>query len=125
MIFDIPTRTTLTAAQRRVLTQMRDKEYPDNEIVCSGVECWIGTERTSWKLVRSLLCMVAVSDASDEGGGAHRYTINETGKHILNDESNIQAVAAAMLKGGAWTWDGDKLVLMDAKPDGDNDKENS
>jgi hypothetical protein len=108
----LPTRTTLTPAQRRVLTLLRDKQYPDNEIVCDGRECWLGPSRTSWRLVNALLGMTAVSDVSDEGGGCRRFTINETGTHILADESQIQAVATALLKGGAWTWKDGKLVPM-------------
>lgn len=115
MILQLPARSTLTKAQRRVLTQLRDTEYPDSEIVCAGLECWIALERTSWVLVRDLLCMVAISDVSTDGGkGCRRYVINETGRAILADERNIQAVAAALRQGGAWTWEGHRLVPMPA-----------
>lgn len=117
MILSLPTRDTLTPAQRRVLTQLRDTEYPDNEIVCDGLECWIGQSRTNWRVVNALLGMMAVSDDSDDGGGARRFSINQTGECILADERNIQAVATAVLKGGAWTWKDCKLVILGAPDD--------
>ena len=112
MKLSLPTRDTLTKAQRVVLAELRDTEYPDNEIVCDGRECWIGQRRTSWRVVNSLLCMMAVSDCSDTSRGARRFIINETGKNILADERNIPAVVALVQKGGAWTWKDGKLIEL-------------
>lgn len=111
-MMSLPSRDHLTPAERAVLRQLQDAEYPDNEIVCDGRECWIGDRRTTWRVVNSLLGMVAISDVSDEGKGARRFTINESGRHILADESNIQRLATAILKSGAWTWKDGKLVVF-------------
>lgn len=113
MILSLPSRDHLTLSEREILTILRDKEYPDNEIVCDGRECWIGLRRTTWRLVNSLLGMMAISDVSDEGRGARRFIINESGKNILADESNIQRLCTAVLKGGAWHWENGKLVVLE------------
>ena len=106
------TPNKLTRAQRRVLTQMRDAEYPDNELICDGLECWIGRTRTSWRVVNALCWMMAISDCSDENG-CPRFAITETGVHILKDESNVEQVINAARKGGAWTWRFGVLTMME------------
>jgi hypothetical protein len=59
-------------------------EYIDSAIVCDGIECWIGYDRTSWRVVKQLLQSMLISDRSD--GGTHRYEINESGKRFLAGE---------------------------------------
>jgi hypothetical protein len=118
----------LSKAQRRVLKTLLDAEdanemiavmatcdkpeYDENdEIVCCGVECWIGMTRISHATVNTLLRLVSISDVSDNGG-ARRYRINETGRNILADESQISVLVESLHEGGAWTWREGKLVRM-------------
>jgi hypothetical protein len=119
----------LSKAQRRVLETLRDAEdanekidtiaacdkpeYDENdEIVCCGVECWIGMTRISHATVNTLLRLVSISDVSDANGGARRYRINETGRNILADESQISVLVQSLHEGGAWTWREGRLVRM-------------
>lgn len=112
----------LTDVQRHVLTKLRDAEdnvteaadpfgYPDYEIVCEGLDCYIGLERTSRRTVNALLNLMAISEVGG-GGNFARYQINETGRNILADESQIDVVLRSVCEGGAWTWKNGKLVKM-------------
>lgn len=114
----------LTEAQRRVLMKLRDaedaateaaapNEYPEYEIVCEGIDCYIGLERTSWAVVYALLRYMAISDVSDGMTCPfRRFQINGTGRAILNDESQIDALLKAIREGGSWTWEDGKLVRI-------------
>jgi hypothetical protein len=109
----------LTEAQRRLLTRLRDArlgeaerdpyEYPEDEVVCSGIHCYLGTDHVSYRTVQSLLRLVALSDHG-EAGGLRRFHINETGEHLLADESQIDVLVRALAEGGSWTWKAGKLV---------------
>ena len=112
----------LTPSQRRVLTRLRDAEdaaiesadprdYPEYEIVCEGLHCYIGVDRTSRQTVNALLHLMAISEVCG-GGNFARYQINETGRNILADESQIDVLLRSMREGGAWTWEDGKLVRM-------------
>jgi hypothetical protein len=113
----------LTPAQRRVLEKLRDAEdraeqaadpysYPEYEIVCEGIQCYIGLERTTWAVVNALLRIMAISDTTSNGESYHRYSINETGRNVLLDESQILSIREALAEGGAWTWENGKFVRM-------------
>lgn len=101
---------------RRTLEELRDatdqERYEDAEIVCDGLQCWLGMRRVAWMTVNKLQQFVAISDVSDENGGARRFTINETGREILKDESVIYELMKALRTGGAFTWKDGKLVPM-------------
>ncbi len=111
----------LTKAQRRVLEWLRDAEdsvecastevYPEDEIVCEGLVCYIGLVKTSWQTVRALLRLTAISDESDHSN-FRRFALNETGRNILADETQIDVLLAALHKGGSWTWCDGKLVEL-------------
>jgi hypothetical protein len=103
----------ITASMRWVLERLASSEYPDNEIVCGGLDCWVGDQRTNWQTVNKLLQIIAISDVSDENGGARRYVINESGRHYLKDEALVYDVLKAVHEGsGAWTWRDNKLVPL-------------
>lgn len=116
----------LTTAQRRILTLLRDEEdkmlsapeeryeNPADEIVCSGRECWIGLERTSWPLVLRLLRILAVSDRSDHGFGdnVQRFRINATGRCFLKDESQIDNVISFLRRNEPFTIKNGEVVKM-------------
>lgn len=124
----------LTKAQRRVLEWLREAEdsntaadtdasraiYDHDEIVCQGIECWIGLERTNWRVVLGLLRLIAISDRSDEGnsmgGDVRRFRLNETGRNYLKDETQIDAVLTALRDNRPITWRDGKVVPMDDCP---------
>lgn len=73
---------TLTKRQREVLTKMRDE---DEELVYERGEAWVGDERTSAAVVFALLRLMAIRmDQQSTVGGVERYTINETGRKLLD-----------------------------------------
>lgn len=113
----------LTVAQRRVLEHLRDAEgaatkaadnyeYPEYEIVAEGIECFIGTKRTNFRLVKALLKIMAISDVSDGGYGAifRRFQINETGRAYLADESQIDVVMRCLARGQNITFKDGRVV---------------
>lgn len=60
-----------------VLQSLQAAERAENwdhaEIVCDGIDCWMGDERISRQTVNRLVRVVAVS--LDDGGGAEHYTL--------------------------------------------------
>lgn len=71
----------LTPRANQVLSQLASDDPEMQEIVCSGGECWIGLERTSYATVNQLLQAVFVS--ADDLGGAEHYAINESGRRFI------------------------------------------
>lgn len=105
----------LSPAMRLALEELKSaaarEDWENAEIACCGIECWLGNRRTSWSTVNALLRLVAISDNNDNGS-VRRYSINETGRAILADESQIEPLIAALRLGGAWEWKDGKLVRM-------------
>lgn len=73
-------RVRLTLRQRQVLTLMLEE---DEDLVCEGLDAWVGDERTSVSLIMSLLRLCAVSEDTFSGDSYRIFTINETGKQLL------------------------------------------
>lgn len=72
----------LTVRQLAVLRKMRDE---DEELVYERGSGYVGTNRISAMTVFALLRAAAVSmDQGSTVGKFERYTINETGREILN-----------------------------------------
>jgi hypothetical protein len=71
----------LTRRQREVLTKLRDE--PDCDLAVSGLECWVGNEKTSLALAYALLRLMLLSPV-DMGGSAAYYEINESGRRALD-----------------------------------------
>lgn len=76
-----------------------DENWDDAEIVCEGITCYLGGNRTSQKTVNNLIEHCCVSECSDEGSTLHRYRINGTGKAALEDQSVPDKVRLALLRG--------------------------
>jgi hypothetical protein len=106
----------LSPSMRRTLEELRDnadqERYEDAEIVCDGLECWLGQRRIARMTVNKLQQLTSISDVSDQNGGTQRFTINETGRNILKDESQVPELFKALRAGGAWTWRDGKLVPL-------------
>ncbi len=75
----------------------REDRLEDAEIVCDGIECWLGLRRVSYRTVKSLLRLTALS-FSDLGGGQH-YTLNETGRELLKRPELAHDVRLAIFRG--------------------------
>jgi hypothetical protein len=64
----------------------------EHEVVCEGLEVWIGSRRSSWSALNALLRVLAVSDQSDRGSTFLRFSINDVGRAILRDQSQADVV---------------------------------
>jgi hypothetical protein len=98
-----------------VLQSLQAAERAENwdhaEIVCDGIDCWMGDERISRQTVNRLVRVVAVS--LDDGGGAEHYTLNGTGRALAEDPALVGDVEAAILRGGAFSVIDGKIVDLD------------
>lgn len=74
------------------------EDWEDSEIVCSGIDCWLGLTRVARRTVTSLVRHMAVSLAS-EPGSEERYVLSGTGRKILEDPAVADRVLAALLTG--------------------------
>lgn len=106
----------LTATQTKWLKALADAEDCGDdyaaEIVCSGIECYIGHDKTSWRTVNALLSCTAISKDA-YGGGCEHFTINSTGRAILRRPELADEVFEAMVRGGgSWTIRDDRLVPL-------------
>lgn len=97
---------TLTPAMKRLLVAMRTAEeandLEDAEIVCDGIECWLGDVRTSRATVNRLLCLTLVSESS-WGGGTDVFTINDAGRAVLKRPELADELATALASGRPFT----------------------
>lgn len=103
----------LSSGMREVLQMMADADpgdYYNAEIVCDGLQCYIGSRSTSRRTVTALLRHLAISENRD--GKMARYTINETGRAILRRPEIISEIERALLTGGSWTIRDDKIVHL-------------
>ena len=80
--------TILSEREREVLVLMA--EHPDDdegELVYERGQAWIGDEKTSARIVFSLLrhCAISLEDGF-QVGGVERYRINETGRDLLAED---------------------------------------
>jgi len=74
------------------------EDWEDSEIVCSGIDCWLGLTKVSRRTVDALLRHLAVSYAA-EPGATERYVLSGTGRAILADPSVADRIVAAVLAG--------------------------
>lgn len=92
----------MTPAQIRLLFEMSSAkdagDYADAEVVCCGIECWIGLRRVSWKTLKGLLQWCAISEER-ESKGVLRYTLNATGEAALDSPEVEQRVKVALASG--------------------------
>ncbi|MFC5505363.1 hypothetical protein [Bosea massiliensis] len=98
-----------------VLQSLLEAERAENwdhaEIVCDGIDCWMGDERLSRQTVNRLVRVVAVS--LDDGGGADHYTLNGTGRALAENPALVGDVEAAILRGGAFSVIDGKIVDLE------------
>lgn len=91
----------LTPAMLQVLQDLdqaeREERYEDAEIVCSGIECWLGDRHVSCRTVKSLLKLMALS--FDDMGGANHYTLNDTGRELSKHPELTEKIRAAIARG--------------------------
>ncbi|AOG02853.1 hypothetical protein [Bosea sp. RAC05] len=90
----------------------RAQNWEDAEIVCDGLDCWMGAERISRQTVTRLIRVVALS--FDDGGGAEHYTLNGTGRALAENPALVRDIEAAIARGGAFSVIDGKIVDLEA-----------
>jgi len=74
----------LSVRALEVLKAMRSDPEANGELVCSGIEVWVGLERTSHSILKKLLQLCLVSKESNPGG-YDIYILNSDGRQIIDD----------------------------------------
>lgn len=68
------------------------------ELVCDGIECWVGYEKTSYRTMKALLMYCLISGWQINSNKVQYLYINESGKAYLKGELKIYTISTA--KGG-------------------------
>lgn len=91
----------MSPSEESVLRAMHAAElseaWGDAELVCSGIECYVGLRRVSHTTVRALLSWCAVSETGEADKGTNRYMLNGTGRAALTDPGVPDRIKAALL----------------------------
>lgn len=87
------------------------EDYEAAEIVKDGHACYLGNKRISPRTVSSLLSLMALRETND-GGALRRYSINSVGQALIRRPEIRDEIIGALLKGGSWTVENDKLVII-------------
>lgn len=72
----------LTPASARVLRWMIDE---GEELVCEGIEAWVGQHRTHPRIADRLLEWCLLRDVTDDGGKLRRYAAHDECRLVLAD----------------------------------------
>lgn len=84
--------------------------FEDAEIVCEGIQCWLGDRQVSYRTVQALLRLLLVSESGDRQ--VHRYTLNDCGRGVLRRPALAEEIAHALRAGGAFTITPDARLQM-------------
>ena len=83
----------------QILREMHDatvrEDFENAEIVCEGIECWLGIRRVACVTVDMLLRLVCLSEDSENK--VRRYTINGTGEAVLRRPELVEEIAQALV----------------------------
>lgn len=87
----------MTKRAREILRLMVEKrDHEDGELVGDKGQWWIGTERTSFKVVKQLLVLCLISLECGEVGRYEVYQANEEAKKFLNNPKYVPLIVRAM-----------------------------
>lgn len=104
----------MTPAQIRTLTEMRDNEdcndFDGSQIVCSGVECWLGLRRISRRTVNCLLRLLAIKPAWESA--INYFCITDAGRSLLERPEFENELRAAILVGKPFTITNDHKIEL-------------
>lgn len=101
---------------RESVTALDRDDDAGAEIVCEGIEAWIGNRRTTRATVDQLLYFTLVSEAYGDGFG-QGYTVylpNDTGRAALRRPAVLAEILEAFEKGGSFTVRDDRVVPMES-----------
>ena len=89
----------ITKGMEAVLRDMRALQKDDiPEIVCEGLQCWVGQRRTTWAVVNRLLRLCLLRHEHSETG-FQRFEPNEETYRVLDDSSYEPMIVEAMRTG--------------------------
>lgn len=82
----------MTERQLQVLRKLASGEAED--ILCNGIECWVGDELTNRQTVNDLIMLTAISAV--DGMKEEYYEINETGRALLRRPELARDITIAL-----------------------------
>jgi len=88
------------------------EDYLRDEIVCDGLTCYLGDEPISWRTVKALLEVVAISDRSISGDSGRIFRLNGIGRAITRRPELADEVARCLMEGVSVTIRNDRLVRL-------------
>lgn len=91
-------------------------DYLKDEIVCDGLTCYLGDEPISWRTVKALLEVVAISDRSITGDSGRIFRLNDIGRSITRRPELAEEIRQSLYTGRSVTVRDDRLVPL--KEDG-------
>lgn len=116
----------LTSRQMEILKIMFDAEkvedaettdptevYTRTEIVCDRLSCYLGDIPISWRTIRALLNVVAISDRSISGDTGRIFRLNDIGRSITRRPELADEVQVSLFQGASVTVKDDRLVKLD------------
>lgn len=93
-MYHLMTKAALQCVEEMALAE-ESLRYEDAEIVCEGLECWLGQRRVARRTLQVLIRLVLVSRQSNEGE-CERYALNEDGRAMAADENYEPRIIALM-----------------------------
>lgn len=94
-----------------LMAEAEDREdYEDAEAVADGLEVFVGLRQFSWRTVMAGLRLMAIKDATDEGGGARRFTVTDVGRLLLRQPAMEEDIIRAIGEDKAFSVIGDEIV---------------
>jgi hypothetical protein len=104
----------LTTAMRHLLDELlvaeREGRLEEAEVVCEGVECWVGYRRVSRNTINALLRLLALSQ--DRLGGAEHYSLNCIGRELSAQPALAEKVRLAILHGKPFAVQNGRIIEM-------------
>jgi len=95
----------MTPAMLRTLREMRDAEkqedFEDAQIVCSGIECWLGLRCISRRTVYGLLRLMVIKPCWESA--TEYFEITGTGRSVLERPELEHELQTAILVGKPFT----------------------
>jgi hypothetical protein len=104
--------TLKEAEEREDRGEAIPEDYSEAEIVCDGLTCYLGDRPISWRTVKALLEVVAISDRSITGDSGRIFMINDVGRSITRRPELADEVAASLYTGQSVTIIDDRIVPL-------------
>lgn len=86
------------------------KRFEDAEVVCDGLECWVGLRRISRRTVDGLLRLTAISPEKFDKSSV--YVLNDTGRALLKRPDLATELRLALYQGRSFTIENEQIKYL-------------